>query len=153
MARIKVGNQAPDFTLSAQDGHLVSLRDFLDQGAVVLFFYVKNDTPGCISQVCGFRDRYEDFTDAGAAVIGISSDSADSHRAFADRYDLPFTLVADRGGKVRKLYGVPKTLGILDGRVTYVIDSQGTVRHVFNSQLGIGRHITEALATIQDLAG
>src|ERR1700760_5008647 len=111
MARsgIQVGDKAPDFTLPRQDGTTVSLRDLLGQGggrAVVLYFYPKDDTPGCTAEACSFRDAYEDFKDAGAEVVGISSDSSDSHQAFASKHRLPFTLLSDADGAVRKLYGV-----------------------------------------------
>jgi peroxiredoxin Q/BCP len=146
---IRVGDIAPDFTLPKQDGSTVSLKELLAKGAVVLYFYPKDDTPGCTAEACSFRDAYEDFKDAGAEVVGISSDSAGSHKAFADRHRLPFVLVSDQGGKVRKLYGVPSTLVLLPGRVTYVIDAGGVVRHVFNSQLNVGKHVTEALEVLK----
>jgi peroxiredoxin Q/BCP len=148
---IKVGDAAPDFTLPNQAGESVSLSSFRSQKAVVLYFYPKDDTPGCTVESCSFRDRYEDFLAAGAEVIGISSDSPDSHRAFASKHNLPFTLVSDMGSVVRKAYGVPATLGLLPGRVTYVIDKAGTVRHVFNSQFNPQGHVTEALGMLKDL--
>src|SRR4051795_2801295 len=122
---IRAGDAAPDFTLPKQDGSSVRLKDLLGKGAVVLYFYPKDDTPGCTVEACSFRDAYEDFKEAGAEVVGISSDSAAAHRAFADKHRLPFLLVADEGGKVRKLYGVPSTFGLFPGRVTYVIDAGG----------------------------
>jgi thioredoxin-dependent peroxiredoxin len=149
---IKVGDRAPDFTLPDQHGHPVRLSDFRGRKAVVLYFYPKDDTPGCTKEACAFRDQYQDFTDAGAEVIGVSSDSADSHAKFVGKYHLPFTLVADRGGTVRKQYGVPATFGLLPGRVTYVIDREGVVRHVFNSQLQAAQHVAEALGTLRALA-
>src|SRR5580693_10489045 len=112
---VKVGDKAPDFTLPAQSGERV----------VVMYFYPKDNTSGCTAEACAFRDSHEVFTDAGAEVIGVSSDSAEKHTAFADKYKLPFTLLSDRGGKVRKLYGVPTVLGLIPGRVTYVIDREG----------------------------
>src|SRR5215212_3274676 len=142
---VGVGSNAPGFTLLSQSGEMVSLRDFLGQKPVVLFFYPKDDTPGCTRQACAFRDEYEDFGNLDAEVIGISSDSVESHRNFAERHDLPFTLLSDEGAKVRKLYGVPNTLGLFPGRVTFVIDEQGVIRHVFSSQLGTKRHLEEAL--------
>jgi len=148
---ITVGDQAPDFTLPKQDGKPVSLRDLLEKRTVVLYFYPKDETPGCTAEACSFRDSYEDFTQAGAEVVGISSQSASSHHSFAQKNRLPFTLVADEEGKVRKLYGVPKSLGVLPGRVTYVIDRKGVVRHVFNSQLGFSKHAKEALEVIKRL--
>jgi thioredoxin-dependent peroxiredoxin len=154
MARsgIQVGDKAPDFTLPKQDGTPVSLKDLLAKGAVVLYFYPKDDTPGCTVEACTFRDAYEDFKDAGAEVVGVSSDSAGDHRAFADKHRLPFTLVADEGGKLRKLYGVPGSLlGLLPGRVTYVIDPGGVVRHIFDSQMNPAKHVREALDVLKTL--
>src|SRR5277367_3923440 len=142
---IQVGDKAPDFTLPAQSGEQVRLQDRLGERVVVLYFYPKDDTRGCTAEACAFRDSYEVFADAGAEVIGVSSDSVDKHAAFAGKHELPFTLLSDRGGQVRKSYGVPATLGLLPGRVTYVIDRTGTVRHVFNSQASIGRHVSDAL--------
>ncbi|MEV2276862.1 peroxiredoxin [Nocardiopsis sp. NPDC049922] len=152
MARgIQVGDTAPDFTLPSQSGDPVRLYDRLGERTVVLYFYPKDDTPGCTAEACAFRDSHEVFTDAGAEVIGVSSDSADRHAAFAERHRLPFTLVSDQGSKVRKSYGVPSVLGLLPGRVTYVIDRQGTVRHVFNSMTVIDKHVEEALEVVRSL--
>jgi peroxiredoxin Q/BCP len=145
---VKVGEPAPDFTLADATGKDVSLAAFRGR-PVVLYFYPKDDTPGCTKEACSFRDQYEDFREAGAEVLGVSSDSSESHKKFASRYKLPFTLLADRGGKVRKLYGVPATLGLLPGRVTFVIDAGGVVRHVFNSQLDATRHVAEALGVLR----
>ena len=152
MARgIGVGDQAPDFTLPSQSGEQVRLSDRLGEQVVVLYFYPKDNTPGCTAEACAFRDSHEVFSEAGAEVIGVSSDSADRHAAFAGRYELPFTLLSDAGGRVRKSYGVPSVLGVLPGRVTYVIDRQGTVRHVFNSMTNIGQHVGDALTVVQRL--
>ncbi|WP_035986315.1 peroxiredoxin [Leptolyngbya sp. KIOST-1] len=148
---IQVGDRAPDFTLSSQTGESVTLSSFQGQKAVVLYFYPKDDTPGCTVESCSFRDSYEDFVAEGAEVIGISSDSPDSHRAFASKHSLPFTLVSDSGSVVRKAYGVPATLGLLPGRVTYVIDQQGTVRHIFNSQFNPKGHVAEAMGILKTL--
>ena len=152
MARaITVGDQAPDFTLPSQSGAPVRLSDRLGERVVVLYFYPKDETPGCTAEACAFRDSHEVFSEAGAEVIGVSSDSADRHAAFASRHGLPFTLLSDRGGRVRKNYGVPAVLGLIPGRVTYVIDRQGTVRHVFNSMTNIDRHVDDALAVVRQL--
>jgi peroxiredoxin Q/BCP len=146
-----VEEQAPDFTLPAHTGRQVRLHDLLGQRAVVLFFYPKDNTSGCTAEVCAFRDSYEVFKEAGAEVVGISSDSVDSHAGFARKHQLPFLLLADTGGAVRKLYGVPPTLGLLPGRATYVLDRHGVVRHMFSSQLAIGKHVSEALRVIAAL--
>jgi peroxiredoxin Q/BCP len=148
---IGVGDKAPDFQLTDQAGRKVSLADFRGQKAVVLYFYPKDETPGCTKEACSFRDSYEDFVRAGAEVIGVSGDSVDKHKSFAEHHSLPFTLLADEGNKLRKAYGVPATLWILPGRVTYVIDKQGVVRHVFDSQLQATKHIDEALGVVRSL--
>lgn len=149
---IKVGDAIPDVTLKAQTGETVNLKSFIGQKCVVLYFYPKDDTPGCTKESCGFRDSYTAFQEAGAEVIGISGDSVSSHQQFANKYQLPFTLLSDEGNGVRKAFGVPSTLGLLPGRVTYVIDRQGIVRHIFNSQLNFQGHIDESLSIVQDLA-
>jgi thioredoxin-dependent peroxiredoxin len=148
---LQVGQQAPDFTLPTQAGGQVSLAAYRGSKVVVLYFYPKDFTAGCTKEACTFRDNYEVFTDAGAEVIGVSGDSADKHGEFATKHQLPFVLAADTDGSVRKAYGVPKTMGLLPGRVTYVIDRDGVVRNVFNSQTAIGRHVDEALAVVKQL--
>ena len=144
--KVDVGSKAPEFALPSQSGEMVSLGDFLGEKPVVLFFYPKDDTPGCTKQACAFRDEYERFKELDAEVMGISSDSVESHERFADKHKLPFTLLSDRAEKVRMLYGVPNTLGLFPGRVTYVIDQEGVVRHVFSSQIGVERHVAEAVS-------
>jgi peroxiredoxin Q/BCP len=117
----------------------------------VLYFYPKDDTPGCTIESCTFRDSYTDFQSAGAEVIGISSDPPNSHQQFAAKHSLPFTLVSDEGSKVRNAYGVPSTLGLLPGRVTYIIDLEGKVRHIFNSQFNPKAHVSQAIKALQVL--
>ena len=147
------GDSAPDFALPDGSGKTVRLADYRGRKAVVLYFYPKDDTPGCTKEACAFRDQYEVFQDAGAEVIGVSSDSEESHVKFAEKYRLPFVLVADKGGEVRKKYGVPSTLGLLPGRVTFVIGADGRVKHVFNSQLQATRHVEEALQALRAAGG
>ena len=152
MARgVQAGDKAPDFTLPSQSGEQVRLQDRLGERVVVLYFYPKDNTSGCTAEACAFRDSHEVFTKAGAEVIGISSDSAERHAAFAGQHNLPFTLLSDQGGRVRRQYGVPAVLGLLPGRVTYVIDRQGTVRHVFNSMININQHVGDALEVVRQL--
>jgi thioredoxin-dependent peroxiredoxin len=150
--RVEVGDTAPDFTLPSQTGDAVTLSDVVRRGPVILYFYPKDETPGCTAEACSFRDSYEVFREAGAEVVGVSSDGVDSHETFAARHRLPFTLLADAQGAVRKRYGVRRTMGILPGRVTYVIDGAGVVRHVFSSQLGVQRHVQEALDALAEIA-
>ncbi|MEO7001075.1 MAG: peroxiredoxin [Ktedonobacterales bacterium] len=150
-AGTQVGQRAPDFTLPDQWGKPVRLSDYLGKQAIVLYFYPKDNTPGCTAEACAFRDSYEVFKDAGAEVIGVSSDSEQSHQQFAAQYRLPFVLVSDKDGELRKRYKVAASLGLLPGRVTFVIDRNGIIRHIFSSQLHAERHITEALDTIKAL--
>ena len=150
---VSVGDVAPDFTLPDQSGAPVRLGDLVGRKTVVLYFYPKDDTPGCTIEARAFRDSYEEFSAQGAQVVGVSSDSVRSHRRFAQRHDLPFLLLSDADGAVRRLYGVEKTLGLLPGRVTYVIDQTGVVRHVYSSQLRATRHPREALTVLSALGG
>ncbi len=149
MPPVEVGDPAPDLTLPTHTGEEVSLAGFRGKQAVVIFFYPKDGTPVCTKEACSFRDAYEDFLEAGAAVIGVSGDSAARHQAFASNHRLPFLLVSDKDGHVRRAFGVPKSLGFLPGRVTYVIDKEGIVRHVFSSQFAARRHVQEALDLVR----
>ena len=142
---VRVGSRAPDFTLPNQAGESVRLYDVVGKKSVVLYFYPKDNTGGCTKEACAFRDSYEAFTNAGVEVIGVSSDSSDSHAGFARQNQLPFVLLSDVGGAVRKRYGVPKTFGLIPGRVTYVIDRDGIVRHIFSSQFAAEKHVAEAM--------
>ncbi len=148
---VKVGDQAPDFVLKSQFGEDVRLSDYRGKKPVVLYFYPKDFTSGCTKEACAFRDSYEAFKDAGAEVIGVSTASAERHGEFAAAYKLPFKLLADEQGAVRALYGVPATLGLIPGRVTYVIDRNGIVRHIFNSQMNPEKHVEEALRILRGL--
>src|SRR3954470_24708111 len=146
---LSVGTEAPDFTLNDQDGKPVSLRSFRGQKSVVVYFYPKDDTPGCTAEACSFRDQFTEFTDAGAEVIGISSDSEASHKKFAEKHRLPFTLLSDKGASVRAAYGIPATFGLLPGRVTFVIDKEGVIKLAFNSQINATKHVSESLAILK----
>ena len=146
---MKTGDRAPDFKLPSLRGGEVGLSDFAGKKNVVLFFYPKDETPGCTVEACTFRDAYQDFVDAGAEVIGVSNDSVESHQSFANRHHLPMQLLSDRGGRVRELYGVKKTLGLIAGRETFVIDKQGIVRHVFRSQINAKAHVAESLEVLK----
>lgn len=149
MKRIEVGDPAPDVSLKTHQGDTIALSSFQGEKAVVLFFYPMDGTPVCTKEACSFRDSYEDFAEAGAAVIGISGDTAARHQAFASEHRLQYLLVDDHDGQIRKAFGVPKTMGFMPGRVTYVIDKQGIVRHVFSSQLSASKHVEEALSCLR----
>ena len=149
--KVNVGDQAPDFMLPSQTSEDVSLSQFRGKKNVVLYFYPKDESPGCTREACTFRDSYELFTDLGAVVIGVSADSVESHKAFAEHHNLPFTLLSDGDNTVRKLYGASSTLGFIPGRVTFIIDKKGVVRHVFSSQLQPEKHIQEAIEVLKKL--
>ena len=149
--RIEAGDRAPDFTAKTQAGEDLTLSDYRGRSTVVLYFYPKDDTPGCTLEARCFRDHYHDFVAAGAVVIGVSSDSIERHQGFAQRNELPFQLVSDPDGSIRSAYGVPRSFGLLPGRVTYVIDKEGVVRDLFNSQLRSRRHVDRALEMVNSL--
>ena len=146
--KVQVGDLAPDFTLTDQSGAAVSLEEYLGKTDVVLYFYPRDNTAVCTEEACAFRDSYEIIKAAGAEVIGVCSDSVESHRQFAEENQLLFSLLSDTGGAIRTRYGAPTAFG-LPGRVTYIIDQQGIVRHIFFSQFTSKRHVDVALETLQ----
>ncbi|XP_075512888.1 peroxiredoxin Q, chloroplastic-like [Primulina tabacum] len=150
-AKVSEGSSVPPFTLKDQDGKTVSLSKFKGK-PVVVYFYPGDETPGCTKQACAFRDSYEKFKKAGAEVIGISGDDAASHKQFASKYKLPFSLLCDEGNKVRKEWGVPSDLfGTLPGRQTYVLDKNGVCRLVYNNQFQPEKHIDETLKFLKSV--
>jgi len=148
MAKLEVGDHAPDFTATTYDGNKISLADFLGKRALVLFFYPKDGTPICTQEVCAFRDSYQQFVDAGADVIGVSGDSAERHRTFAQQHKLSFPLISDADGSLRKAFAVPKTMGLFPGRVTYVIDQEGIIRQIFSAQFASDEHVRQAMTAV-----
>ncbi|MFT2009386.1 peroxiredoxin [Pontibacter sp. 13R65] len=148
---VKVGDKAPDFELQRQDGGFFRLCETLKGKNVVLYFYPKDNTAVCTKQACKFRDQYEVFREHGAEVVGVSSDSLDTHQRFEKSHHLPFVLLSDKGGSVRNLYGVPRFLGIMPGRATYIIDKKGVVRYVFDSSTKPLEHVNKALEVLTEL--
>ena len=148
---VELGGPAPGFRLQTGAGEYVSLEDFRGKKNVVIYFYPKDFTKGCTAEACEFRDSHEEFKNLGAEVIGISGDNQESHRDFAGEHKLPFILLSDSDGSVRKSYGVKKTFGLIPGRVSFVIDKNGIVRHVFSSQSRATAHVDEALAVVKCL--
>ena len=144
------GDRAPEIALSDQNG-IERRSDQLAGKALVLFFYPKDDTPGCTMEACAFRDSHADLQALGAEVCGVSGDDAGSHQRFAQRHNLPYPLLVDRGNQLRRAFGVPAVLGLLPGRVTYVIDGDGVIRHVFNNLLDGPAHRREALDALKRL--
>jgi len=151
MNSIKVGDMIPIFTLPDQNGAPFDIKNVLGK-KLVIYFYPKDDSPGCTREACHFRDLFEVFREADAVVIGISGQSVESHRKFAEKYRLSFTLLSDEGNNIRKLFGVPaNAFGLLPGRVTYVADRDGKVVYIFNSQAQTERHVDEALKILKEL--
>ena len=154
MPRPYVGERAPDFTLPNAEGNPVRLGELLERKVVVLYFYPKDETAGCTVEACAFRDAYEDFTAAGAEVVGVSRDDTASHARFATHHRLPFTLLSDVGGAVHDLYGVQSRLGgLLRDRVTFVVDRSGIIRHQFSSMIDMRGHVKSALPIVRELVG
>jgi peroxiredoxin Q/BCP len=150
MKTIQIGDKIPAFELPDQNGELVKSSSFIGNKNAVIFFYPKDDTPGCTKEACYFRDQYDAFVDADAEVIGISGQSVKSHKDFATKHRLSYKILSDKNNKVRKQFGVPASFfGFLPGRVTYVVDKTGTVIHVFNSQTNVLKHVDEALKILE----
>ena len=149
---LEVGDKIPNFSAKDSYGNDFESISIIGKKPVVLYFYPKDNTPGCTAQACSFRDQYEDFKDLGAEVIGISSDSEFSHQKFTKQYNLPFMLLSDSDKKLRNLFGVKTNLfGLLPGRVTYVIDKNSIIQLVFDSLVSTN-HIPKALNIIKKLA-
>ena len=147
---LSLGDRVPALALSDQNG--IERRVDQRQGTpLVLFFYPKDDTPGCTMEACAFRDSQADLQALGAEIWGVSGDDAASHRRFAERHSLPFPLLVDQGNQLRRAFGVPSVLGLLPGRVTYVIDGDGVIRHIFNNLLDGPAHRREALDALRRL--
>jgi peroxiredoxin Q/BCP len=147
--KVAVGDKAPIFQLKNQQDEWIDLNNFIGKVPLVIYFYPKNFTPGCVAEACSFRDQFEDFTDLGATVIGISGDSVNSHARFVKKYELPFTMLADSDNAVRKMYNVKGNfMGLIPGRETFVIDAQGIVQMRFDSVMAT-KHIPKALTMLK----
>lgn len=152
MKKIEVGSIVPSFALADQNGHLFAIDSVVGKKNLVIYFYSKDDSPGCTAEACYFRDQFEAFNEASALIIGISGQSVESHKKFAEKYRLRYTLLSDEGNKIRKLFRVPTGfLGLLPGRVTYVVDKSGKVVYMFDSQTQTERHVDDALKILKDL--
>lgn len=150
--KIEKGSQVPVFSLPDQNGKDFSISSVIGKKNLVIYFYPKDDTPGCTKEACSFRDQFEVFNEEDAMIIGISGQSVESHKRFAEKYHLNFTLLSDESDKVRKLFGVPVNfLGMVPGRVTYIVDKSGKVVYVFNSQTQAEKHVEEALRILREM--
>ena len=146
---IKVGSKIPEFKLLDQSGKEFDIKDVLGKKKLVIYFYPKDETPGCTKEACSFRDQFEVFQKANAMIIGISGQSVESHKEFAENHKLPFTLLSDKGNEVRKLFGVP--VSPIPGRVTFVVDKTGKVVYVFDSLMQATRHVDEAIRILKEM--
>ena len=146
---LKTGDQIPSFSLKDQNGN-IRISNKLNK-SLVLFFYPKDDTPGCTIEACGFRDKYDLFKILGAEVWGISNGSRQSHLRFANKNKLQYPLLCDQNNMLRKQFGVPKKLGFIEGRVTYIISSEGIIKHIFEDLLNGPAHIKEAIKVLKKL--
>jgi len=145
---IQIGDKLPHFTAVKQDGTVFDSNSIQNK-PVVIYFYPKDNTPGCTTQACSFRDAYQDFQDLGAEVIGVSGDSVSSHQNFQQKHKLPFVLLSDSDRKLRKLFGVPTALfGLIPGRVTYVFNVSGKAIYIFDN-MSAKNHIIKALDSIK----
>lgn len=152
MNEIKIGSHIPSFSLPDQNGNLFDINSVIGSKNLVIYFYPKDDSPGCTAQACSFRDQFEVFAEADAVIIGISGQSVESHKEFAGKHRLSFTLLSDEGNKIRNQFGVPTNmLGLLPGRVTYIADKTGKVIYIFNSQTQANKHVDEALRILNGL--
>lgn len=150
MHKLKIGSTIPGFILPDQNRNLFDVTTVLGKKNLVIYFYPKDDTPGCTKEACSFRDQFEEFKQENALIIGISGQSVKSHEEFAAKYKLNYTLLSDEGNEVRKLFGVPNSfLGLIPGRVTYIINKKGKVVYIFNSQTEATKHVDEALRILK----
>jgi peroxiredoxin Q/BCP len=149
---IQIGDSCPSFILKNQFSEDFDVNQVLGKKTLVIYFYPKDDTPGCTKEACSFRDRFEEFQDLGCEVIGISSDSEQKHKEFADKHKLPFILLADTNQSVRKSFGVPGSLfGLIPGRVTYIVGKDMKIKGIFNSLLNPLGHIEHALDLVKTI--
>lgn len=145
---LTVGSPAPEIALLDQHGDRFRLSELRGKKNAVVFFYPADDTSICTKEACAFRDAYETFVNADTEVVGISAQDAASHQRFATKFSLPFRLLVDDTGAARKAYGVGRLFGLLDHRLSYVIDKKGRITATTRSTLDGERHVREALAAI-----
>ena len=152
MQKIEIGSAIPTFKLNDQNGNEFDVSKLIGKKNLVIYFYPKDDSPGCTAEACSFRDQFEDFKDAEAEIIGISGQSIESHKEFEQKHRLNYVLLSDKGNAIRKLFGVPSNFfGLIPGRVTYIVNKEGKVIYLFNSQIRATKHVKEALRILQEI--
>ena len=148
--KLKVGDAAPDFEGPTADGTRLGLKNFLRRKNVVLYFYPKDDTPGCTKEACSFRDNLQPIRSLGAEIVGVSLDSVESHRKFATKYGLSFPLISDEEKRIATAYGVLKDTKTSTNRVTFLIDTKGKVAKIF-PKVDVTKHTEEVVAALKEL--
>ncbi len=146
----KIGDRAPDFSVAASDGTTIKLADVVGKGNIVLYFYPKDDTPGCTKEACGIRDNITELKGLNAIVFCVSFDSVESHKKFIEKYNLPFVLLADTDKSVAKAYGIATDESKNAPRVTFIIDKSGKIAYV-NPKVNAGNHAAEVRAALATL--
>ena len=148
--KVKVGDQAPEFEGPTSDGSKLGLKDFVGKKNVVLYFYPKDDTPGCTREACSFRDNITPIRKMGAEIVGVSLDSITSHDKFTTKYSLPFPLISDKEKEIAKAFGVLKDTGTSTNRITFIIDKKGKIAKVF-PKVDVSKHTDEVIAALKEL--
>lgn len=148
---LNIGDEVPEFELKDQDGQLFNISKYLGKHHIIVYFYPRDESPGCTTEACTFRDNIEKFDDLNCKIIGISKDSSSRHNSFSKHYKLPFTLLSDRQNKVRQLFGVkPAIPGLIQGRKTYIINTEGKVSHMFEYQYQPRKHVLKSLLALEE---
>ena len=150
---ISIGDTCPSFSLQNQNGQTINIQEYIGSKNLIIYFYPKDNTPGCTKEACSFRDAMQDLNNLDCEVFGISADSVASHKKFANQFRLTFNLLSDIGNEVRKSFKVPANLfGLIPGRVTYIVNKEGEIVHIINNQMNPDKHIEETIKTITSIA-
>ncbi|MCH8850264.1 MAG: peroxiredoxin [Chloroflexi bacterium] len=150
---LKEGTAAPEIEATLDDGEAFSLAGFRGKKNVVLYFYPKDFTPGCTKEACAFRDSYDEVEQYDAVVVGVSTDSTESHKAFREKHELPFPLIPDPDKRIVKLYEAKGLLGLMTARMTYVIDKEGTIRKALRHDFAVGKHLPAVIDALKSIQG
>ena len=149
---ISIGDLCPTVSLKNQEGQTINIQDYIGSKNVIIYFYPKDNTAGCTKEACSFRDAMQDLNNLDCEVFGISADSVESHKQFANQFRLTFNFLSDVDNSVRKLFKVPANLfGLIPGRVTYIVNKEGKVVHIINSQMNPDKHIKETIEIVKGI--